>query len=802
MSDERTITVANCSDGPVSHGDPGTSVSLPVVELLTGRGFVTGKSGSGKSNTASVVAEKLLDNGFGMLIVDIDGEYYGLKEEYEILHAGGDDECDIQVTPDHAEKLATLALEQNVPIILDVSSFLDESEARELLTAVAKQLFVKAKKLKQPFLLLVEEIHEYIPEQGGLDECGRMLIKIGKRGRKHGLGIVGISQRPADVKKDYITQCDWLVWHRLTWNNDTKVVGRILDNEYADAVEDLDDGEAFMMTDWSEAVRRVQFHRKQTFDAGATPGLDDFERPDLKSVSDDLVSDLQEISDEKREQENTIAELRERLNEKNDRIAELEKELQDARDLRRMAEQFVEAMVDEVDGANPGRTELDRMRARRQRREGVHRREDDAREVASHGVQHGGSDPDPQDGATAYDPHAAGGDGDDAESSRAAAPSADGSASPASDRPSTADSGTDDAATAGAASAGSNDEGDASPEVDAAAAFGAFEAAGGADSSAGPDDGAAESDDDAAAAADENRDDAADTTGASDDDVAAAFGALGDGADPADLGIDAEALEDAFDTGSDDGDDAADTAAADDVAATDEAAAATADADAQAAAAAFAGGGSSAYRDEAATNGDGSADDTPEDENDAPVAADDDWTFGGVGEDETTPSFESFEDPGDAPTIGDAEIPATEDVATMDASEFGFEADTGDDPPTVADIAGRESAEASRPEPPSVGDLRARIRNLDEQTRRMLAYYHEQGPASPLDTHFVAGGTGDRTDAYAHNRKLRQAGLIEHVGQGAYDTALDARLREATDDGLEEADHRAFLDRLTDMLET
>ncbi|ESS06888.1 MAG: putative ATPase [uncultured archaeon A07HB70] len=268
----RTITVADVSGGPGGDGTaPGASVSLPVVELLTGRGFVTGKSGSGKSNTASVVAERLLDDGYPLLIVDVEGEYYGLKEEYELLHAGADDECDIQVAPEHAEKLASLALEQNVPIVLDVSGYLDEAVADELVFETARHLFAKEKKLKQPFLLLVEEVHEYIPEGGGTTDAGRMLVKIGKRGRKHGLGLLGISQRPANVKKDYITQCDWLCWHRLTWDNDTQVVRRIIDREHAEAVEDLDDGEAFLMTDWSESIRRVQFHRKRTFDAGATP---------------------------------------------------------------------------------------------------------------------------------------------------------------------------------------------------------------------------------------------------------------------------------------------------------------------------------------------------------------------------------------------------------------------------------------------------------------------------------------------------------------------------------------------------
>ena len=347
---EETITVGEVSAGE----DTGARVELPVVDVLTGRGFVTGKSGSGKSNSASVVCEKLLDNGYGILIVDIDGEYYGLKEEYEILHVGADEECDLRVGVEHASKIAELALEGNVPIILDVSSFLDESEARELLTAVTKQLFAKEKKLKQPFLMLVEEVHEYIPEGGGMDETGKMLIKVGKRGRKHGLGIVGISQRPADVKKDFITQCDWLCWHRLTWDNDTKVVGRILGSKYASAVEDLGDGEAFLMTDWDESIRRIQFHRKQTFDAGATPGLDDFERPELKSVSSDLVGELQSISDEKERRESEIADLRQELEKKDQRIADLERELEEARDLSSMADQFAQALLGKAEAPYRG----------------------------------------------------------------------------------------------------------------------------------------------------------------------------------------------------------------------------------------------------------------------------------------------------------------------------------------------------------------------------------------------------------------------------------------------------------------
>ncbi|RZH66949.1 ATP-binding protein [Natrinema altunense] len=352
MSDgsrQRLIHVGETADG--------ADLQLPVVELLTGRGFVTGKSGSGKSNTASVIAEELLEAGYPLLIVDTDGEYYGLKEEYEMLHAGADEECDIQIGPEHAEQMATLALEENVPVILDVSGYLDEDVADELLRKIARQLFVKEKKLKKPFLLVVEEVHEYIPEGGGVGETGNLLIKISKRGRKHGLGIVGISQRPADVKKDFITQANWLVWHRLTWDNDTKVVGRIIDTEYSERVSDLDDGQAFVQTDWTEVdVRKIQFRRKRTFDAGATPGLDDFERPELKSVSDALVGDLQQISERKDREQDRIQELEAELEKKQQRIETLEDDLASARDVSSAARQMADALqnTDTIQSQLPG----------------------------------------------------------------------------------------------------------------------------------------------------------------------------------------------------------------------------------------------------------------------------------------------------------------------------------------------------------------------------------------------------------------------------------------------------------------
>ncbi|WP_018258866.1 helicase HerA domain-containing protein [Halomicrobium katesii] len=647
MAETEHITVATTSAGVGGTDEPGHSVDLPVVELLTGRGFVTGKSGSGKSNTASVIAEKLLDNGFGLLIVDIDGEYYGLKEEYEILHVGGDEECDIQVTVEHAEKIASLALEQNVPIILDISSFLDQEEAEDLLTEVARHLFAKAKKQKQPFLMLVEECHEWIPEQGSVNEVGQMLIKIGKRGRKHGLGMVGISQRPADVKKDYITQCDWLVWHRLTWNNDTKVVGRIIDSEYADAVEDLDDGEAFLMTDWAETIRRVQFHRKQTFDAGATPGLDDFERPELKSVSDDLVGELETISEEKEQTQGRIKELREELDKKNSRIAELERELQDARDMTRMAEQFTEALLDHVEGYNPGRTQKEKERTRQAQLRGALDDGDEADDESSV--------------AESTDDRSAGSDGPDGEPSDGSEPA------------STADE-----------------------PVDAA------------DESDGRSDGPADTPEDGSVPP--NTDEPA-PDGTSGGGFGDAFGSFADGG-PAISG----------------GEPAGDT-------------------------------------DETAA-GEGATDDA----GDEPDGLDLDF---------------------EPATSGNADGGA--EVAFADATADGDESGDADDQ------RGSPADEGPHSQPRFVVDLRTELEEMDEKTRRMLQYYVEQGADTPLNAHFSAGGSGDRTSAYAHNRGLRLAGFVEHVGRGRYAPRLKALVRERAPG---EPSATAVVDAVTELRST
>jgi hypothetical protein len=261
-------------------------LSLPVIEVLTGRGAIFGKSGSGKSNTASVVVEELLEKGFPVLIVDIEGEYATLSERYEVVTVGDGDDYDHQLFEIDPGNVVDFCLDQHRPVVIDISEVLEIERAERVITDVLKLLFSREKHENKPFLVIVEEVHEFLPQQGGLDDIGEMLIRVAKRGRKRGLGLLGMSQRPASVDKNFITQCDWLVFHRLTWENDTRVVKSILGSDYAEDVKDLGTGSAYLMADWEEDIRRVQFRRKRTEDAGDTPSLHASERRDLTSPED------------------------------------------------------------------------------------------------------------------------------------------------------------------------------------------------------------------------------------------------------------------------------------------------------------------------------------------------------------------------------------------------------------------------------------------------------------------------------------------------------------------------------------
>jgi len=91
---------------------------------------------------------------------------------------------------------------------------------------LTKELFDDRKAGKiPPFLLIVEEAHNYCPERGfGISVSSNMLRTVASEGRKFGMGLCVVSQRPAKVDKNIISQCNTNIILKVTNPNDLKAI--------------------------------------------------------------------------------------------------------------------------------------------------------------------------------------------------------------------------------------------------------------------------------------------------------------------------------------------------------------------------------------------------------------------------------------------------------------------------------------------------------------------------------------------------------------------------------------------------
>lgn len=91
---------------------------------------------------------------------------------------------------------------------------------------LTKELFDDRKAGKiPPFLMVVEEAHNYCPERGfGTAVSSNILRTVASEGRKFGMGLCIVSQRPAKVDKNIISQCNTNIILKVTNPNDLKAI--------------------------------------------------------------------------------------------------------------------------------------------------------------------------------------------------------------------------------------------------------------------------------------------------------------------------------------------------------------------------------------------------------------------------------------------------------------------------------------------------------------------------------------------------------------------------------------------------
>lgn len=278
------------------HIDQGATLQLTRDDFIGSKCAILGVAGTGKTNSAARILEQLLARGLPMTILDIEGEYWSLKEKFELLIAGRGEHVDMEMDVSEAGALAGLAWSKNLAIVLDVSDY-DETERNRFVVEYFNALWDAAMKESKAYLVVLEEAHEFVAQVGGDPDVKKILSRFSLRGRKRGIGMVMISQRSAKVNKDVLTQARMAFLHRVYHPTDLKVYQEMLPlkpSEVEAMVAGLSTGQCIFYHE--NTVRVVTMAKRETYHAGATPGLDQQHAQQLRVVDESLLDELRKLA--------------------------------------------------------------------------------------------------------------------------------------------------------------------------------------------------------------------------------------------------------------------------------------------------------------------------------------------------------------------------------------------------------------------------------------------------------------------------------------------------------------------------
>jgi hypothetical protein len=120
---------------------------------------------------------------------------------------------------------------------------------------------------RKPMALVCDEAHMYLPKKDGKNPVEQRAIenfeKIAKEGRKYGVALLIVSQRPSDVSATILSQCNNVVALRLTNGDDQATVRKLMPESLEglmDTLPILDIGEALVVGDAVLLPSRIRIH--------------------------------------------------------------------------------------------------------------------------------------------------------------------------------------------------------------------------------------------------------------------------------------------------------------------------------------------------------------------------------------------------------------------------------------------------------------------------------------------------------------------------------------------------------------
>lgn len=264
------------------------TLKLPI-DAVTGTAAVVGMRGVGKTSTCTVLAEEMIDADAQAVIIDPTDAWYGIASSADGKGPGREvyvfgnmrsGHADLQLEPGSGALIADVVVDEGINCVLSMRH-LTPSQQREWVRDFASRLYDRKgePEHRTAVHLFIDEAKEYLPQKGST-VCAEVLTRIVTLGRSSGIGCTLITQRPALVDKDVLSQCETLVAMRTSYNLDRKSLEGWIEahdpgdrrDEFMKSIASLPVGTAWVWSpgEW-DLFQKVAIRPRSTFDSSGTP---------------------------------------------------------------------------------------------------------------------------------------------------------------------------------------------------------------------------------------------------------------------------------------------------------------------------------------------------------------------------------------------------------------------------------------------------------------------------------------------------------------------------------------------------
>lgn len=190
----------------------GSGLRLPL-DWMTLATVVYGARGAGKTVFGAVLAEEVTKHHQRFCAIDIKEDWWGLKSSADGKEEGipvvifGGPHADLPLEEGAGAQIAELVAGLETSTILSLEH-LSKGKQIKFLTAFFERLYDVN---RDPLLVLADEAQRYAPQKPMSTDatiCLGVVEDLVKLGRKHGIGLVLITQRGAGLNKEVSELCD------------------------------------------------------------------------------------------------------------------------------------------------------------------------------------------------------------------------------------------------------------------------------------------------------------------------------------------------------------------------------------------------------------------------------------------------------------------------------------------------------------------------------------------------------------------------------------------------------------------